>query len=694
MNREEARQRIGQLTAEINLHNHNYYDLSMPTITDYEFDRLLEELIRLEKEFPEFADPASPSQRVGGGIIKEFLQVRHTYPMRSLSNTYSEEEVRDFESRVHKLLGEDTEYICELKFDGVAIGLTYRDGVLVQAVTRGDGVQGDDVTTNVRTIHSIPLRLQGDNYPSLLEIRGEIILPRKSFENINRKRLEEEEEPFANPRNAASGSLKMQDSKEVARRRLDCYLYYLPGDVPFSTHYECLMAAKKWGFNISKYMAKCRNIDEIFSFINTMNESRHELPFNIDGIVIKVNSLQQQKELGYTAKSPRWAIAYKFKAERVITRLLSIVYQVGRTGAVTPVANLQPVLLAGTVVKRATLHNADIIASLDVRIRDMVYVEKGGEIIPKIVGVDLDQRPASAESVVFAKNCPECGTPLLRNEGEAAHYCPNEAGCPPQIKGKLEHFISRKAMNIDSLGEGKIGILYDNKLVANVADLYDLRADQLLGLEKVYEATENKKEKKISFREKTVENILKGIERSKETGFERVLYAIGIRFVGETVAKKLAAHFISIDLIMKATFEELKEAEEIGEKIAGSILDFFKEPKNQEIIRRLKEKGLHFEIREEEKILKSEKLKGMTFVVSGTFEKFSRDEIKKEIEIHGGKNAESISSRTTFVLAGENMGPEKLKKANSLKIPVISESDFLRMLDDELTSSRADELMS
>lgn len=694
MNREEARQRIGQLTAEINLHNHNYYDLSMPTITDYEFDRLLEELIRLEKEFPEFADPASPSQRVGGGIIKEFLQVRHTYPMRSLSNTYSEEEVRDFESRVHKLLGEDTEYICELKFDGVAIGLTYRDGVLVQAVTRGDGVQGDDVTTNVRTIHSIPLRLQGDNYPSLLEIRGEIILPRKSFENINRKRLEEEEEPFANPRNAASGSLKMQDSKEVARRRLDCYLYYLPGDVPFSTHYECLMAAKKWGFNISKYMAKCRNIDEIFSFINTMNESRHELPFNIDGIVIKVNSLQQQKELGYTAKSPRWAIAYKFKAERVITRLLSIVYQVGRTGAVTPVANLQPVLLAGTVVKRATLHNADIIASLDVRIRDMVYVEKGGEIIPKIVGVDLDQRPASAETVVFAKNCPECGTPLLRNEGEAAHYCPNEAGCPPQIKGKLEHFISRKAMNIDSLGEGKIGILYDNKLVANVADLYDLRADQLLGLEKVYEATENKKEKKISFREKTVENILKGIERSKETGFERVLYAIGIRFVGETVAKKLTAHFISIDLIMKATFEELKEAEEIGEKIAGSILDFFKEPKNQEIIRRLKEKGLHFEILEEEKILKSEKLKGMTFVVSGSFGKFSRDEIKKEIEIHGGKNAESISSRTTFVLAGENMGPEKLKKANSLKIPVISESDFLRMLGDELTSSRADELMS
>jgi DNA ligase (NAD+) len=680
MNREEARQRIGQLTDEINLHNHNYYDLSMPTITDYEFDLLMEELIQLEKEFPEFADPASPSQRVGGGITKEFRQVRHTSPMLSLSNTYSEEEVRDFEERIHKLLGEKTEYICELKFDGVAIALTYRDGILVQAVTRGDGVQGDDVTTNVRTIRSIPLRLQGDNYPSLFEIRGEIILPRKSFENINRKRLEEEEEPFANPRNAASGSLKMQDSKEVARRHLDCYLYYLPGDLSFSTHYECLMAAKKWGFNISKYMAKCRNIDEIFSFINTMNESRHELPFNIDGIVIKVNSLQQQKELGYTAKSPRWAIAYKFKAERVLTKLLSIVYQVGRTGAVTPVANLQPVLLAGTVVKRATLHNADIIASLDVRIGDMVYVEKGGEIIPKIVGVDLKQRPASAKPVIFAKTCPECGTPLLRNEGEAAHYCPNEAGCPPQIKGKLEHFISRKAMNIDSLGEGKIGILYDNKLVANIADLYDLQADQLLGLEKVYKATVDKKEKKISFRFKTVQNIMNGIERSKETGFERVLYAIGIRFVGETVAKKLAAHFGSIDSIMKATFEELTEAEEIGEKIAGSILEFFKEPKNREIIRRLKEKGLHFEIREEEKKLKSEKLKGMTFVVSGTFEKFSRDEIKKEIEAHGGKNAGSISTKTTYVLAGENMGPEKRKKAASLSIPVISIDDFLRMI--------------
>jgi DNA ligase (NAD+) len=684
MNREEARERIGQLTEEINVHNHNYYDLSSPTITDYEFDILLEELIKLEKEYPEFADPASPSQRVGGGITKEFRQVRHTHPMLSLGNTYSEEEVRDFESRIHKLLGEETEYICELKFDGVAIGLTYRDGILVQAVTRGDGVQGDEVTTNVRTIHNIPLKLKGNDYPSQFEIRGEIILPRQSFDSINRKRIEEEEEPFANPRNAASGSLKMQDSREVARRHLDCYLYYLPGDSPFETHYDCLMAAKQWGFNISKYMAKCNGIEDIFNFINTMNEARHELPFDIDGIVIKVNSLQQQKLLGYTAKSPRWAIAYKFKAERVLTKLLSIDYQVGRTGAVTPVANLKPVLLAGTVVKRATLHNADVITSMDIRIGDRVNVEKGGEIIPKIVSVDLEQRATTAEPVIFASTCPECGTPLIRNEGEAAHYCPNEAGCPPQIKGKLEHFISRKAMNIDSLGEGKIEILYDNKLLANVADLYDLREDQLLGLVKVYEGKEDKKEKKISFREKTVANILKGIEQSKEVGFERVLYAIGIRYVGETVAKKLAAHFGSIDSIMKASLEELKEAEEIGEKIANSILEFFKEPKNQEIIRRLKEKGLHFEILEEEKNFKSDKLKGMTFVVSGTFENYSRDEIKKEIEAHNGKNAGSISSKTSYVIAGTNMGPEKLKKAQSLNIPVISESDFIRMITGNL----------
>jgi DNA ligase (NAD+) len=460
----------------------------------------------------------------------------------------------------------------------------------------------------------------------------------------------------------------------------------IPGELPFETHYECLTAAKKWGFPVSKYIARCHNIEEIFSFINTMNEARQELPFDIDGVVIKVNSLRQQKELGYTAKSPRWAIAYKFKAERVATRLSSIDYQVGRTGAVTPVANLQPVLLAGTIVKRASLHNEDIITSLDIRIGDLVYVEKGGEIIPKIVGVDLEARTSGSEPVVFARTCPECGTPLIRSEGEAAHYCPNPSGCPPQIKGKLEHFISRKAMNIDSLGEGKIGILYDNKLVTDVADLYDLGEDQLLGLEKVYEATEDKKEKKISFREKTVENIINGITKSKDSRFEQVLYAIGIRFVGETVAKKLAKHFGSIDRIMAATFDELKEAEEIGEKIAGSIIDFFSEPKNREIIRRLKEKGLHFEVREDEKELKSQKLSGMTFVVSGTFVNFSRDEIKKEIESNGGKNAGSISSRTTFLLAGENMGPEKLKKAGSLGVQVITEDEFLGLITDKLTS--------
>jgi DNA ligase (NAD+) len=680
MNRAEARQRIGQLAEEINLHNRNYYELSKPAISDYEFDLLMEELVRLEKEYPEFADPASPTQRVGGGITKEFRQVRHTYPMLSLGNTYSVEEVIEFEERIRKLLGEDIEYICELKFDGVAIGLIYRDGVLVQAVTRGDGVQGDDVTTNVRTIPSIPLRLKGASYPAEFEIRGEIIMPRSSFERLNRLRVEEEEDPFANPRNAASGSLKMQDSKEVARRRLDCYLYYLPGEVPFTTHYESLMAAKEWGFQVSAYMAKCRTIDEIFEFIETMNISRHNLPFDIDGIVIKVNSLKQQQQLGNTAKSPRWAIAYKFKAERVSTKLLSVDFQVGRTGAITPVANLQPVLLAGTMVKRATLHNADNIAALDLRKGDTVYVEKGGEIIPKIIEADLSLRPENAEPFIFAKNCPECGTPLIRKEGEAAFYCPNESGCSPQIKGKLEHFISRKAMNIDSLGEGKIQILYDKGLVTNVADLYDLKAEHLLGLEKIYEATENKKEKKISFREKTVLNILQGIEQSKKVGFERVLYAIGIRFVGETVAKKLAAHFGSVDQLMKASFEELKEAEEIGEKIAQSILDYFANPKNLDIIARLKAAGLQFKIREDQGMLKSEKLKGMIFVVSGTFQTFSRDEIKKEIEDNGGKNAGSISSKTTFVVAGDKMGPEKLRKARSLNIPVISEQDFLALL--------------
>jgi len=489
----------------------------------------------------------------------------------------SEEEVRDFETKIQKLISEKIEYVCELKFDGVAIGITYKNGILAQAVTRGDGIQGDDVTTNVRTIHNIPLRLHGTGYPMEFEIRGEIILPHKSFERLNDMRLEEGEEPFANPRNAASGSLKMQDSREVAKRRLDCLLYYILGDnLPFKTHYESLAAAKSWGFNTSNYIAKCENISEIFEFINTWNSARYELPFNIDGVVIKVNSLRQQEILGYTAKSPRWAIAYKFKAEQASTKLISIDFQVGRTGAVTPVANLAPVQLAGTTVKRATLHNADVLAALDLRSGDRVLVEKGGEIIPKIIGVYLQQRIPDARPLEFIKQCPECGTPLIRNEGEAVFYCPNESGCPPQIKGKLGHFISRKAMDMDSLGYEKIELLYDKGLIKDIADLYDLTADQLLGLGKVYAATEDKKEKKISFREKTVENILKGIEKSKSIGFERVLYAIGIRYVGETVAKKLADHFSSIDKLMSANFDELKEAEEIGDKIAQSIIKFFR----------------------------------------------------------------------------------------------------------------------
>ena len=681
MTSEEAIKRISGLTDQINQHNYNYYILSQPIISDFDFDMLLEELIRLEKEFPDLAKPDSPSKRVGGEITKEFNQVVHRYPMLSLGNTYSFEEVEDFAERIRKLISDEVEYFCDLKFDGVAIGLTYKNGLLIQAVTRGDGVQGDDVTANVKTIHSIPLRLNGIAIPPEFEIRGEIIMPRASFDNLNKSREEEGEEPFANPRNAASGSLKMQDSREVAKRKLDCYLYYLPGgELFFKTHDECLITAKSWGFQVSDYTVKCRNIQEIFDFIDKMNSERLSLPFDIDGIVIKVNALRQQQELGYTAKSPRWAIAYKFKAERVTTKLLSIDFQVGRTGAVTPVANLMPVQLAGTVVKRASLHNADIITNLDVRISDIVYVEKGGEIIPKIVGIDMTQRSPDSCPVVFIRNCPECNSPLMRNEGEAAYYCPNETGCAPQIKGKLEHFISRKAMNIDSLGEGKIELLFDKGLVKNIADLYDLTFDQLIGLEKVFAETESKKERKISFREKSVENILKGIEASKDVGFERVLFAIGIRYVGETVAKKLAVHFSTLDAIIKASYEELTEAEEIGEKIAQSILSFFGNQTNLDLIERLKSKGILFEIKNREANLKSNKLSGMSFVVSGVFEGHSRDEIKRIIEENGGKNAGSVSSKTSYVLAGDNMGPEKRKKAGSLGIPVISIDDFLEMI--------------
>jgi DNA ligase (NAD+) len=681
MDPNSARERIARLSEEIRHHNHQYYVLSHPSISDYDFDLLLEELIRLEKEFPEFLLPESPSQHVGGDVTKEFSQVNHRYPMMSLGNTYSEAEIRDFEERIHKIIGEDVEYVCELKFDGVAIGLTYHDGILVQAVTRGDGIQGDDVTANIKTIRSIPLKLHGSGYPADFEIRGEIIMPHASFEKLNEQRAETGEEPFANPRNAASGSIKMQHSSEVAKRKLDCYLYYLLGeDLPYPTHYARLMAARSWGFKVSDYIVKCRSIDDIFDYLNSWNESRKELPFDIDGVVIKVNSLRQQELLGFTAKSPRWAIAYKFKAERVATRLLSVDFQIGRTGAVTPVANLQPVQLAGTVVKRASLHNADVIAALDLHSGDTVFVEKGGEIIPKIVAVDETMRLNGSEPLKFITHCPECNTLLIRQPGEAAWYCPNESGCPPQIKGKLEHFISRKAMDIDSLGEGKIEILYDSGLVKNVADLYDLRAEDLLGLEKTYAAGDDKKEKRISFRDKTVSNILTGIENSRTIGFERVLFALGIRYVGETVAKRLARQFRDIDNLMKADLAGLTEVEEIGEKIAASVLAAFADPGFRALVSRLRAAGLQFEIAHSGHIQKSDRLAGLSFVVSGVFENFSRDELKKEIELHGGKNIGSISSKTSYVVAGEKMGPEKRKQAEKLGIPVISETEFVGMI--------------
>jgi DNA ligase (NAD+) len=597
MEAQKVKQRIGELSEEIRQHNYNYYVRSQPVISDYQFDMLLEELIRLEKEYPEFSYPDSPTQHVGGGITKDFMQVRHKFPMLSLGNTYSEGEIREWETRIHKVISEDVEYVSELKFDGVAIGLTYRDGRLVQAITRGDGVQGDDVTTNIKTIKSIPLRLRGSGYPAEFEIRGEIILPHASFDRINRQRLEDGDEPFANPRNAASGSLKMQDSAEVANRRLDGFFYYLLGEnLGFTSHYESLQSAKTWGFKVSEYAVRCRTIDEIFDYIHSWDQDRHQLPFDIDGVVIKVNNIKQQEQLGYTSKSPRWAISYKFKAEQASSKVLSVDFQVGRTGAVTPVANLQPVQLAGTVVKRATLHNEDVISALDLRIGDVVFVEKGGEIIPKIIGVDMEMRHVDAKPLSFITTCPECASLLVRQEGEAAWYCPNDSGCPPQIKGKLEHFISRKAMNIDSLGEGKIEILYDNGLILNFADLYDLSYDRLIGLEKRFDGTEDKKERTISFRDKTVVNILNGIEASKKVGFERVLFALGIRFVGETVAKKLAFHFGSIEKLASADRDMLVEVEEIGDKIAQSVLAWFGDAKNHEQLDRLKVAGLQFNI--------------------------------------------------------------------------------------------------
>lgn len=659
-------QRILSLREELNRHNYDYYVLSNPTISDFEFDQKMRELQDLEALHPEMDDPNSPSRRVGSDLSIEFKQVKHQYPMLSLGNTYSQAEVADFFDRVNRGLGgAPFEIVCELKYDGTSISLVYEEGRLVRAVTRGDGEKGDDVTENVRTIRTIPLILSGDGYPSNFEIRGEILMPWASFEELNRKRAEQEEPLFANPRNAASGSLKQQNSKIVAERKLDSYLYYLLGEeLPADTHYDNLQAAKSWGFKVSDAMRKCRTLQEVFDFINYWDVERKNLPVATDGIVLKVNSIAQQKELGYTSKTPRWAIAYKFQAERACTRLNSISYQVGRTGAITPVANLDPVQLSGTVVKRASLHNADFIESLDLHIGDMVYVEKGGEIIPKIVGVDMDARSNSGEKALFVDVCPECGAKLVRMEGEAAHYCPNDEACPPQIKGKMEHFVSRKAMNIN-IGEESIDFFYKKGLLKDSSDFYSLKETDLSGLER--------------WGAQSAKNLVDSIADSKNVPFDRVLFALGIRYVGATTAKKLAGELRCIEEIETASFDRLVQVDEIGDRIALSIMDYFRNPKNVAFVNRLKEAGLQFAMKDEENRL-SDSLGGKSFVISGTFDRHSRDELKELIERHGGKNVSSISSKTDYLLAGANMGPAKLEKAQKLNIKMISESDFEKMI--------------
>lgn len=663
-------ERINQLRNELHAHNYNYYVLNAPVISDQEFDKLMRELQDLEAKHPECFDANSPTMRVGSDLNKNFTQVEHKYPMLSLGNTYSESEVADFYERVRKSLNEDFEICCEMKFDGTSISLTYEDGKLVRAVTRGDGVKGDDVTDNVKTIRSIPLVLHGEGYPKNFEIRGEILMPWTVFEDLNRERELREEPLFANPRNAASGTLKSQNSAVVASRKLDAYLYYLLGDnLPHDGHYENLQEAEKWGFKISHITRKVRTLDEIFEFINYWDVERKNLPVATDGIVLKVNSLRQQRNLGYTAKSPRWAIAYKFQAEQALTKLLKVTYQVGRTGAVTPVANLEPVQLSGTIVKRASLHNADIIASLDLHIGDMVYVEKGGEIIPKITGVDVASRPQNSEKVTFITHCPECGSKLIRYEDEAAHYCTNETACPPQIKGKIEHFISRRAMNIEGLGPETVDQFYQEGMIHNVADLYTLKAEDICKLERMGE--------------KSAENIIQGIEASKQVPYERVLFALGIRFVGETVAKKVAKAFRSIDALATATLDELIHVDEIGEKIAQSILLYFSNEQNRMLVERLRQAGLKLEADEEDLSGHTDRLQGKSIVISGVFALHSRDEYKDLIEKHGGKNVGSISKKTSFILAGDNMGPSKLEKAQKLGIPIIDENEFLSMIAEE-----------
>lgn len=656
---------IQSLRDELNQHNHNYYVLDKATISDFEFDQLLKKLQDLETQHPEFFDENSPTQRVGGSITKNFTTVAHEHRMYSLDNSYSTEDLMDWENRIQKILGNvDLEYTCELKYDGASISITYENGRLKKAVTRGDGFQGDEVTNNIKTIRSIPLQLKG-NYPPKFDIRGEIILPFSGFEKMNQELIEIGETPYSNPRNTASGSLKLQNSAEVAKRPLDCLLYFIVGNnLPFKTQFEGLETARKWGFKVPTQAKLAKNMQEVLEFITFWDVHRHDLPYETDGVVIKVNSLQHQDELGYTAKSPRWAMAYKFKSEQVSTRLNSISYQVGRTGAITPVANLEPVQLAGTIVKRASLHNADQIEKLDIRIGDKVFVEKGGEIIPKIIAVA--ERGNESFPTVYITNCPECQTALERKEGEANHYCPNFYGCPPQIVGRIQHYITRKAMDIEGLGGETVALLYQNGLVKNYADLYDLKIEQILPLERMAQ--------------KSAENLINGIEKSKEVPFERVLYALGIRYVGETVAKKLAKHYKNIDAIANASLMDLILVDEIGDKIAQSVIEFFENIENRITIERLKAVGIQFEIVENNTQV-SDKFAGKTFVVSGVFEKFSRDDLKKAIEDNGGKVGSSISTKTDYVVAGENMGPAKLEKANQLKIAIISEEDFLGMIN-------------
>jgi len=660
---------IQNLRNELNQHNYNYYVLDNATISDYDFDVKLKELQDLESKNPEFFDENSPTQRVGGAITKNFKTIAHQYRMYSLDNSYSKEDLLDWENRIQKVLGNvDLQYTCELKYDGASISITYENGKLVQALTRGDGFQGDEVTNNIKTIKSVPLHLKG-NFPDKFDIRGEIILPFAGFEKMNQELIEIGETPYSNPRNTASGSLKLQDSAEVAKRPLECLLYFVTGNnLPFKSQFEGLESARNWGFKVPKEAKLVHNMNEVFDFIDYWDVHRHTLPYETDGVVIKVNSIQHQEELGYTAKSPRWAMAYKFKSEQVSTKLKSISYQVGRTGAITPVANLEPVQLAGTIVKRASLHNADQIEKLDIRVNDTVFVEKGGEIIPKIIAVDLEKRPENSEKTHYIAYCPECHTELVRNVGEANHYCPNFYGCPPQIIGRVQHYISRKAMDIEGLGGETVALLFKNNLVHNYADLYELKVEDILHLERMAK--------------KSAENLVNGVQKSKEIPFESVLFALGIRFVGETVAKKLAKHYKNIDALAKASLMDLILVDEIGERIAKSVIEFFENEENQKIIERLKSYGIQFEIEEKINPNATEKFVGKTFVVSGVFSQFSRDELKKTIEDNGGKVGSSISAKTDFVVAGDNMGPAKLEKASKLNIPILSEQDFINKLNE------------